>query len=105
MHLGRWTVASRPLMVGMVHGLAGSGALTTLVMAKLPTVPAQIAYMAIFGAGSALGMAALTGGAGWPLARFIRRPLVAAGLSGLSGVLSLAYGVASGWPIVFRRLT
>ena len=32
-HVGRWTLARRPLIVGAVHGLAGSGALTALVLA------------------------------------------------------------------------
>ena len=33
---GRWTLARRPLMVGMVHGLAGSGALTALIIGDDP---------------------------------------------------------------------
>src|SRR5262245_9032002 len=37
LHLGRWTFARRPLLIGMVHGLAGSGALAALVMTTLPT--------------------------------------------------------------------
>ena len=36
-HIGAWTFARRPLLVGAVHGLAGSGALTALVLATLPT--------------------------------------------------------------------
>ena len=35
-HIGAWTLARRPLLVGAVHGLAGSGALTALVLATLP---------------------------------------------------------------------
>src|SRR5581483_2396611 len=31
-HIGRWTLARRPLLIGAVHGLAGSGALTALVL-------------------------------------------------------------------------
>src|SRR5262249_50389378 len=36
-HIGAWTLARRPLLVGAVHGLAGSGALTALVLATLPS--------------------------------------------------------------------
>jgi nitrile hydratase accessory protein len=36
--VGRWTLARRPLLVGAVHGLAGSGALTALVMATIPSM-------------------------------------------------------------------
>ncbi len=35
-HIGAWTLARRPLLVGAIHGLAGSGALTALVLATLP---------------------------------------------------------------------
>src|SRR5688572_16411869 len=35
-HVDRWTLA-RPLLVGAVHGLAGSGALTALVVTILPS--------------------------------------------------------------------
>ena len=68
-HIGAWTLARRPLLVGAVHGLAGSGALTALVLATLPTTSARLIYMGVFGLGSTLGMAALSGLLGWPLAR------------------------------------
>jgi hypothetical protein len=101
-HLGRWALARRPLLVGIVHGLAGSGTLTALVMANLSTVFAQIAYIAVFGVGSTLAMTALSSCAGWPLARFVRRPMTATVLWCLSGVASITYGVLSGSPIVWR---
>ena len=68
-HVGRWTLARRPLLVGAVHGLAGSGALTALVLTTLPTTAARITYISLFGLGSTLGMAVLSGVLGWPLAR------------------------------------
>src|ERR1700722_10299299 len=68
-HIGAWTLARRPLLVGAVHGLAGSGALTALVLATLPSTAARLTYMALFGLGSTLGMAALSGLLGWPIAR------------------------------------
>jgi hypothetical protein len=101
-HVLRWPLARRPLLVGMVHGLAGSGALTALVVANLPTVSAQVAYIVVFGAGSTIGMAALSAFASWPMARFVRGPVAIAVLSGLSGGLSIAYGVLSGLSIVWR---
>ena len=61
-HIGRWTFARRPLLVGVIHGLAGSGALTALVLTTLPTAAAQLAYVALFGIGSTLSMAAAVGG-------------------------------------------
>ena len=47
-HIDRWTVA-RPLLVGAVHGLAGSGALTALVVATLPSTATRLGYLALFG--------------------------------------------------------
>jgi hypothetical protein len=101
-HIGTWTLARRPLIVGAVHGLAGSGALTALVVATLPTTAARITYMAVFGLGSTIGMAALSGVLGWPLARAGRN-------RGLSRALSLAVGCAStvlglfwGYPLLGR---
>src|SRR6266545_5059997 len=32
LHVGGWTLARGPLVIGLVHGLAGSGALTALVV-------------------------------------------------------------------------
>jgi hypothetical protein len=49
------------LVVGMVHGLAGSAALALLAGAALPSPGLQLLYIALFGAGSLLGMALLTG--------------------------------------------
>jgi hypothetical protein len=45
----------RPLVVGVVHGLAGSGALTALVLAGFNTNLERLAYTVVFGGGSVLG--------------------------------------------------
>ena len=78
-------MALRPLAVGVVHGLAGSGALTALVLARLPSAHLRFAYMALFSAGSILGMCVLSGLAGWPLARIARHPRAARLLLGTVG--------------------
>jgi hypothetical protein len=105
LHVGRWTFARRPLLIGMVHGLAGSGALTALVMTTLPTMSAQLTYMLLFGLGSTLGMAALSGLLGWPLARLGSHERVTRGLSLLVGAMSIALGVFWGYPLVSRLLS
>jgi hypothetical protein len=101
-HIGTWTLARRPLIVGAVHGLAGSGALTALVVATLPSTAARIAYMAVFGLGSTLGMAALSGLLGWPLARAGRHRGLARGLSLAVGCVSTVLGVFWGYPLLGR---
>ena len=101
-HIGGWTLAQRPLLVGAVHGLAGSGALTALVMTTLPTTSAQFIYMALFGLGSTVGMAALSGLLGWPLARLGANPRVGRGLSMIVGTLSAVLGIVWGYPLASR---
>jgi hypothetical protein len=99
-HVGRRTFAARSLVIGLVHGLAGSGALTTLVIAKLPSTGARLAYVALFGFGSLLGMALLTGLMGWPLARVGRDQRIARAVGLATGTFSTVLGVAWGWPLV-----
>jgi hypothetical protein len=103
-HVGRWTLARRPLLVGAVHGLAGSGALTALVLTTLPTTSARITYISLFGLGSTVGMAALSGMLGWPLARLGTNQAFARGMSLVVGCLSIGLGIGWGYPLVMRLL-
>lgn len=99
-HIGAWTFAQRPLIIGAVHGLAGSGALTALVLATLPSLAAQLTYLLLFGVGSTLGMAALSGLLGWPLARLSTRRSLARAMTLIVGCVSTALGVWWGFPLV-----
>ena len=104
-HIGGWTLARRPLIIGAIHGLAGSGALTALVLTTLPSTGARLSYMALFGLGSTVGMAALSGLLGWPLARFGAHHTVKRAISLTIGALSTVIGIAWGYPIVLRLIT
>jgi len=95
-HIGAWTLARRPLMVGAIHGLAGSGALTALVLTTLPSTAARMTYMAVFGLGSTLGMAGLSGLLGWPLARVGQHRALARAVSLAVGCTSTALGIFYG---------
>jgi hypothetical protein len=55
-HMHAPRLGARPLLVGMVHGLAGSAALTLLVFAAIPSPGLGLLYIAIFGLGSIGGM-------------------------------------------------
>jgi hypothetical protein len=104
-HIGGRALARTPLLVGAVHGLAGSGALTALVLATLSSNAARLAYMGLFGLGSTLGMAALSGMLGWPLARIgDSRALstVSRLISLVVGLVSTGLGVWWGYPLVAR---
>jgi hypothetical protein len=99
-HIGAWTLARRPLVVGAIHGLAGSGALTALVLTTLPSTAARITYMAVFGLGSTLGMAALSGLLGWPLARVGQHRRLARAVSLAVGCVSTGLGIFYGSKIL-----
>ena len=100
-HLGRFTFEARSLAIGLVHGLAGSGALTALVLAELPTTAARLGYIALFGLGSVVGMALLSSLAGWPLERLARARRLRL-VSAAAGAVAAGLGVAWAWPIVAR---
>ena len=50
----------RALVVGVVHGMAGSGALILLTLNTVESLPLAIFYMLLFGIGSIAGMALLS---------------------------------------------
>lgn len=102
LHIGGVALATRPLLVGLVHGLAGSGALTAMAIAGLPSWPEQLAFMLLFGLGSALGMAAVTGAAGWPLARLARTRGALPGLSAATGLAAIVFSVAWSAPLLLQ---
>jgi hypothetical protein len=84
----------RPLMIGIVHGLAGSASIALLVLAPIRDPLWAAMYLLVFGAGTIAGMMLITGLMVWPLAHIgprsatLRRRLTTA-----TGVLSLAFGV------------
>lgn len=50
----------RPLLVGVVHGLAGSAAVAVLVLSTIATVAGAVAYLLVFGLGTVVGMMLVT---------------------------------------------
>ena len=92
-HVARRVLAVRPLIVGAIHGLAGSGALTALVISRLPTTAGRLFFMLLFGIGSIAAMTAISGLAGWPLARLSRRRAASRMLLGVTGAASIALGL------------
>jgi hypothetical protein len=57
----------RALMVGMVHGMAGSAALIVLSLGAMQSVGRALLYIVIFGIGSVAGMAVLSAAIAYPL--------------------------------------
>ena len=63
-HGVRW----RTLLVGLMHGMAGSAALLVLTVSQASNVAIGLAYVALFGIGSMIGMGALSTVIAVPLA-------------------------------------
>ncbi len=84
---------ARALLVGMVHGMAGSAALVLLSLEALRSPAWGLVYIATFGLGSILGMAALSAAIAVPL-RLSSRRLTRAhdGLSAAVGFATLLIG-------------
>lgn len=59
---GRWRLYHhvRPVVIGVVHGLAGSAAVTLLVVPVVPEPGWAVAYLLVFGAGTIAGMMLVT---------------------------------------------
>jgi hypothetical protein len=86
-----------PFYVGVLHGLAGSGALTALAASQVFSVPGRLAYVTVFGLGSIVGMGALAGLGGRFLSRLASRPSVFAVLGAATGALTFVLGVTWLW--------
>ncbi len=85
----------RAFLIGIMHGMAGSAVLIVLALQAMPSVAAGLVYIALFGAGSILGMATLSAAIAWPLNRWGRtltwfHNTAHAG----TGVLTIGLGIA-----------
>lgn len=92
----------RPLVVGIVHGLAGSAAVALLVLTTIRNVHWAVAYLLIFGVGTIAGMMLITMSIasaftmmGKGRQKFSRRLALA------SGLLSLGFGLFVAYQICF----
>ena len=83
----------KALIVGMIHGMAGSGALMLVVLSTISSVPLGLGYIAIFGAGSIASMAAMSALIGLPFARAGNYRKVSLLLRYAAAVITLAIGV------------
>lgn len=93
---------ARPLVVGMIHGLAGSAALMLLVLGTISSPLVGMAYIIVFGVGSIGGMMLTSVLVGLPMhltaARFLRVNLT---MRGAAGLFSLGFGLFMVYQIGF----
>jgi high-affinity nickel permease len=80
--------------VGLIHGLAGSGALVLLVMSQIPQQWNALAYLLIFGMGSIVGMFLASGVFSLPFSRnFSRYKFLQTSLALISSVMCVGFGL------------
>jgi high-affinity nickel-transport protein len=84
----------RPLVVGLVHGLAGSAAVALLVLSTIKSPLWSTAYLLVFGFGTMVGMMLMTAAISVPLIytekKFSR---INRHLTAISGFASMAFGM------------
>jgi high-affinity nickel-transport protein len=99
--LGLYNVL-RPLVIGIVHGLAGSAAVALLVMTTIRDPWWAIAYLLLFGLGTIAGMMLITGVIAMPFASAVGRfSGWNRGMAVASGLLSLGFGLFLSYQIGF----
>ena len=87
-------VGVKPLLVGAMHGLAGSAALTLVVLTQVGSVALGLLYLAVFGLGSVFGMLLMSGLVGLPFALTSRRlSRIHSGLQTFAGALGVVFGL------------
>lgn len=79
--------------IGVLHGLAGTGAVVVLLIAALPGQVEAAAALAVFAPVSVISMAALTAAFAWVLTRPVVEPVYRAVLIPLLGAFGLLFGL------------
>jgi ABC-type nickel/cobalt efflux system permease component RcnA len=88
----RW----RTLLVGLMHGMAGSAALLMLTVSQASSPAVGLGYVALFGIGSMIGMGVLSTFIAVPLAVSARwLTWTNRGLQGAVGLVTVAIGVTT----------
>ena len=87
----------RPIVVGIVHGLAGSAAVSLLVLTAIREPLSGLVYLLVFGLGTIVGMMLITVVIAAPFtlgaAGALRMPMISTGVRAFAGVLSLGFGL------------
>ena len=97
-------LGARPFFVGLVHGMAGSAALTLLVLATIPSAVAGLIYIAVFGLGSMGGMLIMSSLISLPFVLTRKRfNVLSEGLQVAVGLFSLSFGLFLVWQYGFHE--
>ena len=87
-------IGIKPVIVGSIHGLAGSGPLTLLVLTQIKSLVLGLLYIAIFGVGAIVGMLVMSGLVGLPFVLTARNlSTLHRRLQTAAALLSIAFGL------------
>lgn len=100
-HEGEHGHGHKSLIIGMIHGLAGSGALLLIVLSTINSVPLGLAYIAIFGAGSIGGMAGVSTLIGIPFVKLSNSAKISVALRYTAAITTLAIGAGLIYDLVW----
>ena len=96
--------STRPLIVGVIHGLAGSAAVALLAATSIPSRVSAAGYLLLFGLGTVVGMAAMTVLLAWSFARALHgRGALAERVMISSALLSVGCGIFIGVTVLAGR--
>jgi ABC-type nickel/cobalt efflux system permease component RcnA len=79
--------------IGLLHGVAGTGAVVVILIAALPTELEAAAALAVFAPMTLVSMTALTGAFAWLLTRRVIEPVYRAVLIPALGLFGLMFGL------------
>lgn len=91
----------KSLIIGMVHGMAGSGALLLIVLSTINSIPLGLAYIAIFGAGSIGGMAGISTLIGIPFVKLSNSARISIVFRYAAAITTLAIGAGLIYDLVW----
>ena len=89
----RRSIALRSIGIGALHGLAGTAAVSLLILATLRSPLDGFVYLGVFALGTVAGMTALTVVMAYPVAVALRFRRAHRALAVGSGVLAIVFGV------------
>lgn len=86
--------SARPLVIGLIHGLAGSAGIALLAATTIDSRPLAVAYLGLVALGTVIGMVALTVVMSRPISWTMRREgRLRSAIIGIAAMLSIGLGL------------
>ena len=96
-------LGTKPFIVGVVHGLAGSAALMLLILTTISSKLLALIYIAVFGCGSLGGMFVMTAAMSVPFSIVSNHKRLNHHIRQSAGIISVVFGLFIAWQIAFLQ--